>query len=62
MAEIFSAVAYLAEHPELSHGRVAVCITPDEEVGRGADYIDLDLLAALKFSYSSVPSGPPSTV
>lgn len=51
VAEIFSAVAYLAEHPELAHGRVAVCITPDEEVGRGADYIDLDLLGA-DFAYT----------
>lgn len=51
VAEIFSAVAYLAEHPELAHGRVAVCITPDEEVGRGADYIDLALLGA-DFAYT----------
>ena len=60
VAEIFSAVAYLAEHPELSHGRVAVCITPDEEVGRGADYIDLDLLGA-DFAYT-VDGGPLGTL
>lgn len=60
VAEIFSAVAYLAEHPELAHGRVAVCITPDEEVGRGADYIDLDLLGA-DFAYT-VDGGPLGTL
>ena len=60
VAEIFSAVADLLEHPELSHGRVAVCITPDEEVGRGADYIDLDLLGA-DFAYT-VDGGPLGTL
>lgn len=60
VAEIFSAVAYLAEHPELAHGRVAVCITPDEEVGRGADYIDLALLGA-DFAYT-VDGGPLGTL
>lgn len=60
VAEIFSAVAYLAEQPELAHGRVAVCITPDEEVGRGADYIDLDLLGA-DFAYT-VDGGPLGTL
>lgn len=60
VAEIFSAVADLLEHPELAHGRVAVCITPDEEVGRGADYIDLDLLGA-DFAYT-VDGGPLGTL
>lgn len=60
VAEIFSAVAYLAEQPELAHGRVAVCITPDEEVGRGADYIDLALLGA-DFAYT-VDGGPLGTL
>ena len=60
VAEIFSAVADLLEHPELAHGRVAVCITPDEEVGRGADSIDLDLLGA-DFAYT-VDGGPLGTL
>lgn len=41
VAEIFSAMEYLAAHPELKHGRIAVGITPDEEVGRGADKFDI---------------------
>ena len=42
VAEIVSAVAHLAAHPEIRHGRIAVCITPDEEVGQGADRFDVE--------------------
>lgn len=56
VAEIFTAVETLLSHPELPHGRVAVCITPDEEVGRGAGYVDLDKLGA-DFGYT-VDGGP----
>lgn len=41
IAEIFTALEYLVAHPEISHGRIPVCITPDEEIGRGADRFDL---------------------
>lgn len=41
IAEIFSACEYIINHPEISHGRIAVCITPDEEIGRGADRFDV---------------------
>ena len=41
IAEIFTAVEYLINHPEIPHGRIPVCITPDEEIGRGADRFDL---------------------
>ncbi|SBV95095.1 Peptidase T [uncultured Eubacteriales bacterium] len=42
VAEIFTAVEYLVAHPEIRHGRIAVGITPDEEVGRGADHFDVE--------------------
>ena len=42
VAEIFTAVEYLASHPEIPHGRIAVGITPDEEVGQGADHFDVE--------------------
>lgn len=42
VAEIFTAVEYLAAHPEIPHGRIAVAITPDEEVGSGADHFDVE--------------------
>lgn len=41
IAEIFTACEYLLAHPEISHGRIAVGITPDEEIGRGADRFDV---------------------
>ncbi|MBR4799314.1 MAG: peptidase T, partial [Clostridia bacterium] len=34
------------EHPEISHGAISVCITPDEEIGRGADRFDLEKFGA----------------
>ncbi|MBR6563452.1 MAG: peptidase T [Clostridia bacterium] len=45
IAEIFTACEYLIGNPEITHGRIAVCITPDEEIGRGADRFDLDRFA-----------------
>lgn len=41
VAEIITAMEYLLAHPELPHGPIAVGITPDEEVGRGADHFDV---------------------
>lgn len=41
IAEIVTAVEYLINHPEIKHGAVKVGFTPDEEVGRGADYFDV---------------------
>ena len=45
IAEIFTACEYLIAHPEISHGRIAVAITPDEEIGRGADRFDIKRFA-----------------
>ena len=41
VAEIMTALEYLTAHPEIPHGRIAVCFTPDEEVGSGADHFDV---------------------
>ena len=41
IAEIMTAVAYLAAHPEIEHGKVRVAFGPDEEIGRGADRFDV---------------------
>lgn len=46
IAEIFSACEYMITHPECSHRAIAVCITPDEEIGRGADRFDYSRFAA----------------
>ena len=42
------------------HGRVAVCFTPDEEVGHGASLLDLERLGA-DFAYT-VDGGEPNTI
>jgi len=41
IAEIMSAVAYLARHPERPRAPIRVAFTVDEEVGRGAEDFDL---------------------
>ncbi len=41
VAEIMDAVAFWVSHPEVPHGPISVVFTPDEEVGRGTDHIDL---------------------
>jgi tripeptide aminopeptidase len=42
VAAIMTAVETLLENPESIHGRVRVCFTPDEEIGRGADRFDVE--------------------
>lgn len=46
VAEIMTMAEYLLSHPQIKHGTIAVCFTPDEEVGAGVDYIDLKRLGA----------------
>ena len=41
VAEIITAVEYLLAHPEIKHGRISIGITPDEEIGCGADWFDV---------------------
>jgi len=51
VAEIMDAVNYLLAHSEIKHGPIKICFTPDEEVGRGTEKIDLKKLGA-KFAYT----------
>lgn len=51
VAEIMDAINYLITHPEIKHGDIKVCFTPDEEVGRGTEKIDLKKLGA-KYAYT----------
>ena len=46
VAEIMTMVEILLAHPEIKHGPIAICFTPDEEVGAGVDHIDLKRLGA----------------
>ena len=41
ITEIVSAMEYLINHPEIKHGNVRICFTPDEEVGKGAHKFDI---------------------
>ena len=36
---------YLTTHPDTPHPDIYICFTPDEEVGKGSDHIDLDVFA-----------------
>jgi tripeptide aminopeptidase len=44
VAEIMTAVAAMVKFPELKHGEIRVCFTPDEEIGMGTAKISLDKL------------------
>lgn len=46
ITEIMEAMKYLIEHPEIPHGKIRVCFTPDEEIGRGAHKFDVDKFGA----------------
>jgi tripeptide aminopeptidase len=51
VAEIMDAMSYLIQHPEIKHGKIRVCFTPDEEVGRGTEKLDVKKLGA-QFAYT----------
>ena len=51
VAEIMDAVNYLLQHPEVKHGPIKVCFTPDEEVGRGTEKFDVKKYGA-KYAYT----------
>ena len=51
ITEIIEAVKYLKEHPEIKHGDIRIGFTPDEEIGRGANYFDVEKFNC-KFAYT----------
>ena len=51
VAEIMDVANYFMSHPEVKHGAIRILFTPDEEIGRGADKVDLKKLGA-KFGYT----------
>jgi tripeptide aminopeptidase len=46
VAEIMTAVTYLAAHPELPRPTLRICFTPDEEIGEGATLFDVERFGA----------------
>jgi tripeptide aminopeptidase len=51
IAEIMTAARFFLDNPDVKHGTVKILFTTDEEIGRGADKVDLDKLGA-KFAYT----------
>ena len=46
ITEIMTAMEYLVQNPQIKHGTLKVCFTPDEEIGRGADHFDVEKFGA----------------
>ncbi|MEQ3663943.1 peptidase T [Olleya sp.] len=46
ITEIVSAMEYLVANPQIKHGKIRVCFTPDEEIGRGAHKFDVEKFGA----------------
>jgi tripeptide aminopeptidase len=46
VAEIMDACYQLIHHPEIKHGTIRILFTPDEEIGRGVDKVDIKKLGA----------------
>lgn len=42
VAEIMEMAEFFLSHPEIPHGKICIGFTPDEEVGRGADFFDVE--------------------
>jgi tripeptide aminopeptidase len=50
VAEIMTVVEYL-QNNDMPHGKVCIAFTPDEEIGRGAEAVDVETLGA-DFAYT----------
>lgn len=58
VAEIMDAAHYLINHPEVKHGKIRLLFTPDEEIGRGVDKVDMKKLGAdFGFTLDGGPRG-----
>jgi len=51
LAAIMTAADYLVNHPEIPHGNIRLLFTPDEEIGRGTEKVDIQKLGA-DFGYT----------
>jgi tripeptide aminopeptidase len=51
VAIIVDLAAYLLQHPEIEHGKIRILFTPDEEIGRGVNAVDMKRLGA-DFGYT----------
>src|SRR5258708_22399916 len=51
VAVIMDMAQFLVQHPEIKHGAIRILFTPDEEIGRGVDKLDMTRLGA-DFGYT----------
>ena len=51
IAEILTAMEYLIVHPEIPHGDIRIAFTPDEEIGKGVDFFNVESFGA-DFAYT----------
>jgi tripeptide aminopeptidase len=51
VAAIMTAVETLVNNPEIPHGKLRILFTPDEEIGRGVNAVDMEKLGA-DFGYT----------
>jgi tripeptide aminopeptidase len=51
VAIIMELVDFLQQHPEIKHGKIRILFTPDEEIGRGVNNVDMQKLGA-DFGYT----------
>lgn len=51
IAAIIDSLQYYHDHPEAKHGRIAIGFTPDEEIGNGPKYFDIEKFGA-DFAYT----------
>lgn len=51
VTEIVSAMEYLINNPTIKHGKIRICFTPDEEVGKGAHLFNVEKFGA-KWAYT----------
>ncbi|GLR84938.1 peptidase T [Bradyrhizobium iriomotense] len=51
VAEIMDAAHFFINNPDVKHGTIKILFTPDEEIGRGVDNVDLKKLGA-DFGYT----------
>ena len=46
VAIIMALASHLLANPQIPHGDVRICFTPDEEIGRGVEHVELEEIAA----------------
>ena len=51
VAEIMDAAHFFMTNPNIKHGEIRILFTPDEEIGRGVDKVDIEKLGA-DFGYT----------